>query len=105
MLFSYLNIGSRDNHMALWCIKDEEESGTTSRLKSLQVPEYYVTKPVVIRTCKKAEKVRAIAVNDDAKVKYRDRLYAVFTNSEADEKYANRNSNFTLPVLLCKLHC
>ena len=61
-------IGSRDNNIALWSIKDEEESGTTSRMKSLQVPEYDVTKPVVIRTCKKAEKVRALAINDDSKV-------------------------------------
>ena len=57
-----------DNHIALWSIKDEAESGTTSRMKSLQVPEYDVTKPVVVRTCKKAEKVRALAINDDSKV-------------------------------------
>ncbi len=70
--------GSRDNHVALWCIKDEEESGSTSRMKSLQVPEYVVTKPIIRKSCKKAEKVRALAVNEPAKVK----LY--FNPSESD---------------------
>ena len=52
----------------MWSIKDEDESSAISRMKCLQVPEYEVTKPVVIKSCKKADKVRALAINDDARV-------------------------------------
>ncbi len=63
--------GSRDSCMALWCVKDDEEDCTTSRLKGLQVPEYAITKPVSIKPCRRAEKVRALAYNENTQVRER----------------------------------
>ncbi|XP_064607829.1 DDB1- and CUL4-associated factor 12-like isoform X2 [Liolophura sinensis] len=55
--------GSRDSKLSLWKIHSNEDS-ETSRLKSLQVPEYIIKRPEVIKTCEKAKKVRALAYND-----------------------------------------
>ena len=52
--------------MALWQVKDDlEEPNYVSRLKSLQVPEYGIMKPRAVNRCNKAEKVRALAYNDN----------------------------------------
>ena len=59
--------GSRDSGIALWMVKDEEDE-LTSRMKSLQVPEYAVMKPVCVKVCRKAEKVRALAFNNNTQV-------------------------------------
>jgi len=60
----FLVTGSRDSRMCLWCVKDDDDS-TVSGMKSLQVPEYAVHKPVVVKECSRAEKVRALAYNDN----------------------------------------
>ncbi|XP_064648776.1 DDB1- and CUL4-associated factor 12-like [Lineus longissimus] len=59
----YLVTGSRDDKLALWCVKDTEDCDI-SRMKSLQVPEYSIKKPTLIKKCHQAEKVRALAYND-----------------------------------------
>ena len=57
--------------MALWCVKDDDdENSTISHRRGLQVPEYGITHPVTVKTCKRAEKVRALAVNDNAQVSW-----------------------------------
>ncbi|XP_013378753.1 DDB1- and CUL4-associated factor 12 [Lingula anatina] len=58
----FLVTGSRDSKMALWQVKDDDD-GSVSKLKSLQVPEYVISKPVAVRQCRRAEKVRALAYN------------------------------------------
>ncbi|CAH1795744.1 unnamed protein product [Owenia fusiformis] len=57
--------GSRDGNLALWHIPDTLEDNV-SRMQSLQVPEYSVINPTLRRFCKKAEKVRALAYNDNS---------------------------------------
>ncbi|XP_074650193.1 DDB1- and CUL4-associated factor 12-like [Tubulanus polymorphus] len=60
----FLVTGSRDSCMALWCVKDDEDS-YVSNMKSLQVPEYTIKKPLTIKACDNAEKVRALAYNEN----------------------------------------
>ncbi|KAK7116122.1 DDB1- and CUL4-associated factor 12-like [Littorina saxatilis] len=62
----FLITGSRDNNMALWRIDNVDES-QTSRMSCLYVPEYAVKKPLVVKKCEKAQKVRALSVNRSKK--------------------------------------
>ena len=48
--------------MALWRIENVDES-QTSRMSCLYVPEYAVRKPLLVKKCEKALKVRALGVN------------------------------------------
>ena len=63
----------------MWHIKDEDEyhedsilagTNTVSNMKSLQLPEYGIKKPVTYRKCPQNEKVRAINYNSNTKVSY-----------------------------------
>jgi hypothetical protein len=84
--------GSRDNHIALWRIQDDDRSDSSilpsSRLNHvetssllndgkdidasdsapLRVPSYDHVKPLCVKLCEKAEKVRAFAYNDHRQV-------------------------------------
>ncbi|XP_052277575.1 DDB1- and CUL4-associated factor 12-like isoform X9 [Dreissena polymorpha] len=55
----YLVTGSRDSNLGLWHI-DDVDSGETSPLWSLQVPEYSIKNPVVVKRCGTAKRVRAL---------------------------------------------
>ena len=56
--------GSRDSYLALWRMDTKEDSDKTSRLQSLQVPEYSIKRPETYEICDKALKVRALAYNN-----------------------------------------
>ena len=83
-----LRSGSRDGSMVLWRVEDENNRSSTS----LKVDDYSIQKPVVIRTCRKAEKVRAIAVNDQRMVRIEIALYynACWLYSEFNTKYLSQ---------------
>lgn len=63
----FLVTGSRDSRIALWWVKEEETDmdSSVSGFKSLQVPEYAIKNPVCTQSCRKAEKVRALAYNSN----------------------------------------
>uniref|UniRef100_A0A8W8HPJ7 DDB1- and CUL4-associated factor 12 beta-propeller domain-containing protein n=1 Tax=Magallana gigas TaxID=29159 RepID=A0A8W8HPJ7_MAGGI len=68
----YLVTGSRDSKLALWRVEmAESDPAEISTLPSsstgIPVPDYAITTPVVSRFCEKAQKVRALAYNDDRK--------------------------------------
>ena len=62
--------------MALWCIKDDKDSHTSttsSRVHSRSPDyEYDIVRPLAVKTCKKAEKVRALGYNHNNHVRTRN---------------------------------
>lgn len=69
--------GSRDSKLALWRVEMAESDPTEistlpSTSTGIPVPDYAITTPVVSRFCEKAQKVRALAYNDDRKVRLYD---------------------------------
>lgn len=60
----FLVTGSRDSRLCLWRVHNKGEGDDTSRLQSLQVPEYAIAWPEAIEYCDKANKVRALCYND-----------------------------------------
>ncbi|XP_041376304.1 DDB1- and CUL4-associated factor 12-like [Gigantopelta aegis] len=56
--------GSRDNCIALWKV-DSHDDEQTSKMSNLFVPEYAIKKPTVVKLCEKAQKVRALSINDN----------------------------------------
>ena len=66
---SFRYSGSRDSHVCLWKVQDQEETQEAdSESQAIRVPEYFSIKPTAKRPCSKAEKVRAIAFNDQTGV-------------------------------------
>ncbi|KAK2165867.1 hypothetical protein NP493_1346g00011 [Ridgeia piscesae] len=60
--------GSRDSKMALWCIKDDKDSDASTTSVShipMRSPDYGydIVTPLTVKSCKKAEKVRALGYN------------------------------------------
>ena len=64
----FLNcVGSRDSCIALWKV-DSHDDEQTSKMTNLFVPEYAIKKPTVVKLCEKAQKVRALSINDNRQV-------------------------------------
>ena len=62
--------------MALWCIKDDKDNNvsttSSSRVQSRSPDyEYDIVRPLAVKTCKKAEKVRALGYNHNKHVRTR----------------------------------
>ena len=62
--------------MALWCIKDDKDSDESTASSStsqvhLRSPDYGydIVHPLAVKTCKKAEKVRALGYNHNQHVR------------------------------------
>lgn len=62
----FLVTGSRDSHLGLWRI-DGIDDVDSSPLNSLQVPEYSIKSPLLVKECTDARKVRALAYHDERK--------------------------------------
>lgn len=62
----FLVTGSRDSKLGLWRI-DGSEAVDSSPVTSLQVPEYSITEPLLVKECSDARKVRALAYHDERK--------------------------------------
>lgn len=56
--------GSRDSKLGLWKI-DTRDDEPTSPLSSLQVPEYSIKSPLMVKECDDARKVRALSYHCD----------------------------------------
>ncbi|XP_033749617.1 DDB1- and CUL4-associated factor 12-like [Pecten maximus] len=72
----FLVTGSRDSRLCLWRVDNTEDIDQTSRLQSLQVPEYAIKGPESVEYCDKANKVRALCYND-----YRKELAVLSLNA------------------------
>lgn len=60
--------GSRDSQLALWKVDlDNLDSHVTTEASSLQIPEYVIKKPEVVKLCDKAQKVRALCFDHNRK--------------------------------------
>ena len=67
----YLILGSRDSQLALWKVDLENlDSNVSTEASSLQIPEYVIKKPEVVKLCDKAQKVRALCFDHHRKVSY-----------------------------------
>ena len=60
--------GSRDSQLGLWQINKSEDEPPTSPSSSLQVPEYSIKSPLLVKQCPDARKVRALSYHNDRRV-------------------------------------
>jgi len=77
-LFHIGDSGSRDSKMALWCIKDDKDSDASTTSVShipMRSPDYGydIVTPLTVKSCKKAEKVRALGYNHNNHVRTQKR--------------------------------
>ena len=55
--------GARDSCIALWCVKDSDYDDFV-QVERLNMPGYAINQPVFVKNCHNAEKIRALAYND-----------------------------------------
>ena len=76
----FLVSGSRDGSLALWRVtddmigeaeksNDETEDDVTEQVTSADHPSYHYAKPLMVKKCKQADRVRSLCYNNRSQVK------------------------------------